>query len=62
MATCIKCSTRRQEGKGHEIIYHKVIKRSTEALVWVKDAAGEKSQEMESRRASEDPRKETMRK
>lgn len=59
---CIKWSTRRHKGKGLEIIYHMVISGSTEALVWVKETAGEKSQEMEPRRASDDPRKGTMRK
>ena len=54
---CFACLTGRHWGREHEFIYHKVPGRSKEALAWVKGAAGEKSQEMESRRDHEEKNK-----
>lgn len=56
------CSTTRHRGKGLELIYHEVIGRSREALVRVKGLVHETSRETDSRRASEDSRKASMRK
>lgn len=59
---CKPCSTKRHWGKGLEMIYHEVIGRSKGALVWVKGLVHEKSRETDSRRASEDSRKGSMKK
>ena len=53
------CPTRLWD-KEHEIIHHEVIGK--EALVRVKGTGDQISREIESRRASRNPRKETRRK